>query len=46
MIFRDILYHLSDENAISKEDGFIHRPKRAAEKGKTTKGWYFFGRMN
>ena len=38
-MFRDILYHMSDNKAISKEDGFIHQPKIVPEKIKTIKVW-------
>ena len=41
MMFRDILYHMSDNKAISKEDGFIHQPKYSPEKRDTTKVWHF-----
>ena len=39
-MFRDIPDHRSDNKAIGKEYGFIHRPKQAPEKRNTTKGWY------
>ena len=41
IMFRDILDHRSDQKAISKEDGFVHRPNQAPKKRKTTKGLYF-----
>ena len=40
IIFRDILDHHSDDKAISNKYVFIHGPKQAPEKIKTTKGWY------
>eukprot|EP00563_Minutocellus_polymorphus_P011805 CAMPEP_0181073248 /NCGR_PEP_ID=MMETSP1070-20121207/28983_1 /TAXON_ID=265543 /ORGANISM="Minutocellus polymorphus, Strain NH13" /LENGTH=111 /DNA_ID=CAMNT_0023154317 /DNA_START=503 /DNA_END=838 /DNA_ORIENTATION=- len=36
---REILEHRSDATAMSKVDGYIHRPNRSPERRKTTKGW-------